>query len=65
MPKLISLPRRNSGHIAPRGDVCCNQTFRIESVGIGGATRAFCLKCGGEVTIVANKTITSAQDQCE
>jgi len=65
MPKLLTLARSNSGHRGPRGEVCSNQTFKIESVGIGGATRAFCLKCGGAVTIVANTTITSARDQCE
>jgi len=65
MSTPITLPKGNSGHLTPRGEVCCNQTFNVESSGIGSGARAFCAKCGSEVVIMGNKTITSAQCPCE
>ena len=64
MSTPMTLPKENSGHLTPRGEVCCNQRFNFESSGVGSGTRAFCAKCGAEVTIVENKTITSALHKC-
>jgi ribosomal protein S27AE len=58
MSTPITLPKRNAGHLTPRGEVCCNETFNVESSGIGSGARAFCSKCGAEVVIAGNKTIT-------
>jgi hypothetical protein len=35
MSTTITLPKRNSGHIAAHGEVCCNQTFNVERSHIG------------------------------
>jgi uncharacterized paraquat-inducible protein A len=65
MSTPITLLKANSGHLSPHGEVCCNQRFNVESPGIGSGARAFCAKCGAEVTIVGSKTITSALHKCE
>ena len=51
----ITLPKVDSGHLTPHGDWCGNQTFNE----IRSASRAFCVKCWTEVTIVGNKISTA------
>jgi hypothetical protein len=64
MSTPITLPKKNSGHRTLRGEACCNQTFNVESSGIGSGARAFCAECGAEVVIVGNKVIGSDQFGC-
>jgi hypothetical protein len=64
MSTPITLPKKNSGHRTPRGEVCCNQTFNVENSGAGSGARAFCGECGAEVVVVGNKVIRSDQFDC-
>ncbi len=64
MSSSVTLPKGNSGHLAPNGKICCNNQFNVESAGAGSGTRAFCTQCKAEVTIVGNKTITASLYKC-
>jgi hypothetical protein len=64
MSRPITLNKQNSGHRAPGGEVCCNQTFNVESAGIGSGARAFCVKCGSEVVIVGTEVVGSGGYSC-
>ena len=53
--------RVDSGHLTPRGEPCCNQTFNKTET----TWRAFCVKCGAEVAIVGSKTLTASLYPCQ
>jgi hypothetical protein len=64
MSTPITLPKENSGHTGLSGEVCCNQTFNVESSGIGSGARCFCVKCGAELVIVGNRILGSERYNC-